>query len=52
MATSDVVHSIATALGNVMAELENYPDDAEESRYHYLLGKKTAYVSIFKELTK
>jgi hypothetical protein len=52
MSTSDAVAAVAKLLGAVIAELEEYPDDAENNRYNYLLGKKNAYVTIFKELTK
>lgn len=50
--TSDAVAAVAKLLGAVIAELDEYPDDADDNRYHYLLGKKNACVTIFKELTR
>jgi hypothetical protein len=50
--TSEAVAAVAKLLGEVIAELEDYPDDADNLRYQYLLGKKAAYISAFKELTR
>lgn len=50
--TSDAVAAVAKLLGAVIAELDDCPDDADNLRYQYLLGKKRAYVTVFQELTR